>query len=236
MDASTREHGNFIPCAVVARLRCGHLVSRLPPLPVVELEVVRDRTAEGGAGFLNVKRLELVARRGGVASKPFAYDVLDRRALDACVMAAHHRVGGVRHVWLRSAVRPPLAVRPIEPRANGVMWELPAGLVEPGETARAAAARELEEELGFRVGEAALAELGGWTAPAPGFVGEMHFFFHVEVDPASRREPGGDGSPLEDAAVCVAVPLDEALDACRRGDVRDAKTELALRRLAEIVR
>jgi ADP-ribose pyrophosphatase len=209
----------------------------LPPTPKVELEVVRDRTAEGQTGFLDLRRLELVARRGGEVSKPFAYDVLDRRALDACVMIAHQRdARGEPCVWLRSALRPPLGLRRTEPRTDPVLWELPAGLVEPGETPRAAAARELDEELGFRVGETELTPLGGFTAPAPGFVGELHFFFHVAVDPASRREPAGDGSPLEDGALCVAVPLVEALEACRRGAIRDAKTELALRRMAETIR
>jgi hypothetical protein len=33
----------------------------------------------------------------------------------------------------------------------------------------------------------------------------------------------------------VAVPLDEALAAARRGELRDEKTELALRRLAEVL-
>ncbi len=202
----------------------------LPKPPAVELEIVRDKSAEGGAGFLNLRRLELVARRGGAVSKAFVYDVVDRRAIDASVMIAHHRQDGVLHVWLRSALRPALELRA---RGEGTLWELPAGLVEPGESPRDAAARELEEELGFRVDASALVDLGGWTAPAPGFVGEKHFFFHVAVDPKTRLEPGGDGSPLEDAALCVPVPLDVALDACRRGDIRDAKTELALRRLAE---
>src|SRR5262249_32743972 len=152
-----------------------------------------------------------------------AYDVLDRRALDACVMVAHHVDAGRIQVWMRSAVRPPLALRAIEPRSSGILWELPAGLVEPGESPRAAAARELAEELGFDVDEGDLHTLGEWTAPAPGFVGEMHFFFHVRVDPSKRKEPGGDGSPLEEGALCVAAPLDALLDACRSGEIRDAK-------------
>ncbi|HEY8076810.1 MAG TPA: NUDIX hydrolase, partial [Labilithrix sp.] len=86
-------------------------MSRLPAPPVVELEVVRDKSAEGGRGFLNVRRVELVARRGESRSKAFVYDVIDRKAIDASVMVAHHRDGGVLHVWLRSAVRPPLEVR-----------------------------------------------------------------------------------------------------------------------------
>jgi ADP-ribose pyrophosphatase len=84
------------------------------------------------------------------------------------------------------------------------------------------------------VPEHALAPLGEWTFPAPGFIGEVHHFFHVEVDPSTRHEPGGDGSPLEDGAIIVDVPLEEALAACRSGLVRDAKTEIALRRLAEL--
>lgn len=207
----------------------------LPDPPKVELEIVHDRTDASSQGFLRVKRLDLVAKRGGTKSSPFPYDVLDRKALDAAVMVAHHEENGRVHVWLRSAVRPPVALRPIEPKASGSLWELPAGLVEPEESPRAAAARELDEELGFHVEETAMQELGGFTFPAPGFVGEMHFFFHVRVDPASRREPEGDGSPLEHDARILPVPLDDALAACRDGGIRDAKTELALRRLAELL-
>lgn len=232
MDASTRQHMRFIPCYAAAPM------SRvLPPTPKVELEVVRDKTNPDDAGFLRVKRFDLVTRTAdGKTSKPFPYDVLDRRALDACVMVAHHVENGAVHVWMRSAIRPPLALRTQEPLASGGLWELPAGLVEPGESPRAAAARELDEELGFHVEEEALVPLGEWTVPAPGFVGEMHWFFHVEVDPSARKEPGGDGSPLEDGALVVAAPLAKLLDACRSGEIRDAKTELALRRLAEMVR
>jgi ADP-ribose pyrophosphatase len=204
----------------------------LPPLPMVELEIVREERDD--RGFLHLRRLSLVAVRGSDRSETFSYDVVERRALDACVIVAHHDDGGRRHVWLRSCVRPPVALRPDPPPApSGVLWELPAGLVEPGESPRAAAQRELAEELGFFVDEDALRPLGDWTLPAPGFIGEMHVFFEVRVDPGARRPPAGDGSPLEAAATVVPVPLDDALDACRRGLIRDAKTELALRRLAE---
>jgi ADP-ribose pyrophosphatase len=65
-------------------------------------------------------------------------------------------------------------------------------------------------------------------------VGERHFYFHVEVDPARRVTPPEDGSPLERGAVIAAVPLDEAIELTRRGEIEDAKTEVALRRLAEL--
>src|SRR5262249_7821012 len=137
------------------------------------------------------------------------------------------------HIYLRSAVRPPVALRPIDPRCPGVLWELPAGLVEPGEEPHVAAARELQEELGFSTEPQAMIALGPTSFPAPGFTGELHWFFQVRVDPATRVEPDGDGSPLEEAARIVSVPIDDALAACRTGEIRDEKTELGLRRLLE---
>lgn len=207
----------------------------LPSIPHIELEVVRDRSREP-RGFLTLRRYELSVASGGATSEPFPYDVVERRALDAAVIAAHHLdARGAPCVYLRSAVRPPVALRPTPPKLTGVLWELPAGLIEPEEDPRAGAARELYEELGFAVDPAALEPLGGWALPAPGFVGEMHWFFHVRVDPGARTEPTGDGSPLEAGAEVASVPVRDALEACRAGDIRDAKTELALRRLAELL-
>ena len=116
------------------------------------------------------------------------------------------------------------------------MWELPAGLVEPGEEPRDAAVRELEEELGFVVAADDMKPLGAWGYPAPGFVGEKHFFFHCQVDPSTIKPPLGDGSPLEEGALIERVPLKDALAACASGVIRDEKTELALRRLADVMK
>lgn len=204
----------------------------LPEIPKVELEVLADHSEET-TGFLTLKRVTLAVRGRGA---PFRYDLVERAALDAAVIAAHHPgADGEPCVFLRSAVRPPVALRRAAPVPGGVLWELPGGLIDPGEAPAAAAARELEEELGFAASPAAMQPLGGWSLPAPGFVGEMHHFFHVPVDPAARRPPAGDGSPLEEGASILSVPLREALAACRSGAIRDAKTELALRRLVEIL-
>ena len=193
----------------------------------VELETLRE-TRHGDGGFLVLRRMDLVTIADGARSEAFAYDAVDRRALDASVMAVHHEAGGRVYVWMRSCVRPPIALRGA---ASPVLWELPAGLIDAGETPRAAAAREIAEELGFDVAESAVLDLGPPTHPAPAFIGELHHFFRAEVDPKTRTEPAGDGSPLEAGAAVVAVPLDELLAACRRGEIRDEKTELALRRL-----
>jgi ADP-ribose pyrophosphatase len=208
----------------------------LPPVPKIELSIVRDHSAEAKAtgGFLNVRRLELVAHfPDGTASAPFPYDIATRAALDVVAIVPHYVEAGVRYVYLRSSLRPPLAFRENPPAAGGVAWELPAGLIDAGETPAEAAARELEEEIGFHLAPSAMRPLGPTAYPVSGMCGESHAFFEVEVDPATRGTPSEDGSPLERGAAVVAIPFAEALEHCRTGAVRDVKTELALRRLAE---
>jgi ADP-ribose pyrophosphatase len=224
-------------------------VPPLPPLPAIRVRVARDAT--GGAlatgGFLNVSRFELVATYpDGSESAPFAYDVATRRALDAAMIAAYFTEGGVLHVYLRSAVRPPCALRAAADAgtrargeagdgATGGLWEIPAGLIEPGEEPATAAARELGEELGFAAEASELRPLGPWMFPVPGMIAERNVYYCVEVDPRTRTVPTEDGSALEREAAIVAIPVAEALEHCRTGAIRDAKTELALRRLVEVL-
>ncbi len=210
----------------------------LPPPPDIRATIVNDRSATASAlgGFVNVRRLDLsVTYPDGARSAAFRFDLATRRAIDAVIVAAHFDREGVRHVFLRSCPRPALMVHDGDggPR-DGNLWELAAGLVEPGESPRLGAARELHEELGFAVAEERLLPLGSFTYPAPGFIAERHYFFHVAVDPALREPPLEDGSWLERNALVVSCPLGDALAHCRAGRIVDAKTELALRRLAEI--
>lgn len=224
--------------------------SVLPSPPAIRLQMLED-LSPASQGFLRLLRRRYRASRpDGRWSEPFVYDQVDRRALDAVVIVPHFPkaadrpgVAPERYVYLRSAVRPPVETRDAErsavpePGLRG-LWEAPAGLVEPEEESPQGvvrcAQRELEEEIGFVVPESAFQWLGASTFPCPGVIAERHYFFHVEVDPAERREPSLDGSILEEAGEVVAVPLQEALRACRAGELADAKTELALRRLAEV--
>jgi ADP-ribose pyrophosphatase len=209
----------------------------LPAPPAIRLAIARDRTADARAtgGFVNVRRVDLVAHYpDGQVSAPFSYDIADRKALDAVVILAYFVDAGARHVYLRSAVRPPCALRAVEPAHDGLLWELPAGLVEPGEEPVGCAVRELHEELGFSSKACDMHPLGHWTFPAPGVIGERHVFFTVEVDPRDRAKPAEDGSALERGADVFSLPLEQALSHCRSGAIVDAKTELALRRFAEL--
>jgi ADP-ribose pyrophosphatase len=221
----------------------------LPSPPHFNILVLNDVSHEPGGFLQRVSRQVCTVDPSGKRSRALIYDEVDRRALDAVVVVAHFQVAAAdgalqRHVVLRSAIRPPFALRSsarspqAEPDNRG-LWELPAGLVEPDEPGpaglRAAAARELWEETGFAVAAEALQDLGPSTLPAPGVIAERHFFFHVEVDPTTQQEPPLDGSPLEEAGAVIAVPLESCLAAAQVGQLPDAKTELALRRLAEVM-
>jgi len=213
--------------------------------PKLALELVEDLPLGDNTGFLRlVRRRYRMSYPDGTRSAPFVYDAIDRVAIDAVVIAAHFTdESGLRRVYLRSALRPPLTLRdrahsPLPAEAcDGALWELPAGLVETSERSPTgvalAAQRELLEELGFDAPVESLHALGPSVFPAPGFVAERHFFFEVTVQPATRGEPALDGSALERFGVVVDVALDEALNMCRSGAIEDSKTELTLRRLAE---
>jgi ADP-ribose pyrophosphatase len=218
----------------------------LPELPKHALALVEERPSLDPPGFLRLRRAMLrVTFADGTVSEPFEYDRIERSRLDAVVVAAHYRgADGRRQVVLRSALRPPVAMRPrdtspIEEKPSlGALWELPAGLVEADERSpeglRRCAARELHEEIGIEVPADALQSLGPSAFPAPGVIGERHFFFHVEIDPARFQAPTLDGSALEQQALVISVDLAQALALAREGEIEDEKTELALRRLAEL--
>ncbi len=159
------------------------------------------------------------------------YSAVTRQAIDAVVIVAYYMRLEEPWVYLRSCVRPPLAFR----GAHAVLWELPAGLVETDESPLIAGARELHEEIGFVVSQTDLIPLGPAVAPAAGLIAEMQTFFRAEVDPTMRTMPAEDGSPFELGGVVIDVPLVRALQACAAGEIIDGKTELGLRRLAEVL-
>jgi ADP-ribose pyrophosphatase len=101
---------------------------------------------------------------------------------------------------------------------GGYLWELPAGVLdEPGEPPEQCAARELKEETGFTATE--LTRLGS-VLVSPGYTDERIHLFLARGLTAGSTERGHD----EDIAEMRRVPMREALDMIRRGDILDGKT------------
>ena len=113
-----------------------------------------------------------------------------------------------------------LLIRQFRHAAGGTIYEVPAGKLDGGEDPAVCAARELEEETGWRAGR--LERLGEiWTTP--GFTDErIHLFAAFDLAPAPQR--------LEDDEIIevVRVSLAQALEMIWSGALRDAKSALAL--------
>jgi ADP-ribose pyrophosphatase len=104
------------------------------------------------------------------------------------------------------------------------IWELPAGSLDPGETAEDAAVRECEEEIGlvpWRV------ERIRGLFPTPGFCDEELIFFRV----SDLRPPAADSprKPDEDEDIhAQTFAIEEAKAMAARGDIIDLKTAYGL--------
>jgi ADP-ribose pyrophosphatase len=182
-----------------------------------------------------------VVRADGTKSGEGLYDFVERPfGLDAVVLALWHRAAdGRARVLLRDGLRVPLVFgRPESAGQLKHLGELVAGILEVGEDDFAAlqkrAAAEAFEEAGLEVAPEEVERLGPPLFPTPGMCAEKFHLCACHVPhPERARRPPGDGSPFEEGARLRWVDLDEALAACRRGEVEDMKTELGLRRLYE---
>jgi ADP-ribose pyrophosphatase len=103
--------------------------------------------------------------------------------------------------------------------AGGTIWEIPAGVVDPGENPETCAGRELDEEVQLR-GE--LQPLG-MIHTTPGFTDEKIWLYLATDLSESGGCPDADES-LEP----VRIPFAKALQMVRKGDITDAKTICAL--------
>lgn len=111
-------------------------------------------------------------------------------------------------------------IRQYRHAASGMLYEVPAGKLDPGEAPAACAARELEEEAGQRAGR--LMPLG-WIWTTPGFTDErIHLFAALELSPVEQRlQP-------DEVIETLLLPFAEALEWVWSGRINDAKSALAL--------
>jgi ADP-ribose pyrophosphatase len=112
--------------------------------------------------------------------------------------------------------------------AQSYLWELPAGRIDPGESALAGAKRELIEETGYRAKK--------WKRvlhfyASPGFLNETMGIF------LARELTQGEAEPEADESIeCHMVPLSEAIDMVFSGKIHDGKAIAGVLWLAEAIR
>ena len=155
----------------------------------------------------------------------FAVDVDTRRFPDG----REHQFEVVRHA--ASVVLIPIdadgrviLVTQYRAPIDRAIWELPAGSVDAGESAEAAAARECEEEIALAPRR--IQRLGSWY-PTPGYCDEEMIFF--KVSELHAPAPDSPHRPDDDEGIeARAVAVTEARGMVERGEIVDLKTAFAL--------
>jgi ADP-ribose pyrophosphatase len=127
--------------------------------------------------------------------------------------------GAVTVVAVDSADRV-LLVRQHRHAAGRSLLELPAGTLDRAEEPAVCAARELEEETGFRAGR--VKPLGGFFV-SPGYCTE---YIHAYL--ATDLEPGNAGGDEDEDIQVLALPLAEVLRLIEAGELEDAKSLAAI--------
>lgn len=112
-----------------------------------------------------------------------------------------------------------LLVRQFRYAYNKEMYEIPAGMVNEGELPSVAAARELEEETGYKSELTHLVDI----YPSPGYTDEIIHVYFAENSTRSRQN-------LDDGEFLTAefIPLDRVLSMIENGEITDAKTVVAV--------
>ncbi|MGB9885897.1 MAG: NUDIX hydrolase [Moorellales bacterium] len=113
-----------------------------------------------------------------------------------------------------------MLVRQYRKAVEEVLWELPAGTLEPDEEPLACARRELKEETGL---EAREWQLLVQFYSSPGFCTERLYLFM-----ATGLTEGRQATDTDENLTCHWVPLEQAWAMARRGEIADAKTLVGL--------
>ena len=182
----------------------------------------RDERAEPGT--LEVGEFRLLDKRERYSSQLFSVHTGQYASPSGVVfereVLQHPGAVGVVPVMTRSPGEPSVVlVCQYRPATGAWVLEIPAGLRDvAGEAPEVTAARELEEEVGFRAGE--LRRLfHAYTSPGLSDE-EVIVYLATGLEPVEARPQGQEE---EFARVCE-IPLDKAIRLALGGEVVDLKT------------
>ncbi len=111
-------------------------------------------------------------------------------------------------------------IRQYRHAAGGFILEIPAGKLNPGEDPLACAARELEEEIGYRATDF---ELLTSFLTTPGFTDEVIHIYRGTGLVKGRQNLGHD-----EVLEVIEMPLADAVREIHKGTIRDGKTIVGL--------
>ena len=111
-------------------------------------------------------------------------------------------------------------IRQFRHAAGGFIYEIPAGKLQPGEDPTVCAARELEEEIGYRSGRL---ELLSSIFTAPGFTDEV-----IHIYKATELMAGRQHLDRDEVLEVIEMPLSKAISMIETGAIRDAKSIVGL--------
>ena len=157
---------------------------------VLDLDIDTVRFPDGSTG-----ELEMIRHPGAAAVIPF---LGDPRGADPDVVL----------------------IRQFRHAADGYIWEIPAGRLDPGEMPEACARRELQEEAGMTAG--ALERLT-MIHTTPGFTDEV-----IHLFAATGLTEGDHAREADEFLELHRLRWSEVLALAGRGEISDAKTLTAL--------
>lgn len=110
---------------------------------------------------------------------------------------------------------------------NGSGWivELPAGILEAEEDPEDCARREAIEETGF---SPRLLKRIACVYPSPGGCSERIHLYYAQVSLTDRAGKGGGLASENEDIQLIQIPVQDALAQALAGEVRDAKTLIAI--------
>jgi nudix-type nucleoside diphosphatase (YffH/AdpP family) len=103
----------------------------------------------------------------------------------------------------------------------GLLIEAPAGMIDAGETAEAAARREAMEETGVELREL---EPVATCWSSPGLLDERIHLFLAPYKASDRKGPGGGVAGEHEDITITETPLARLWRGCERGELQDLKT------------
>jgi nudix-type nucleoside diphosphatase (YffH/AdpP family) len=109
--------------------------------------------------------------------------------------------------------------------ATGMLIEACAGMLEENESPEDAIIREAEEETGYQIKEV---EKVFSIYMSPGSLEERIHFFVAEYDNTMKTGKGGGVEAEEENIDVLEVPIQQAMDMIKSGEIKDAKTILLL--------